>query len=104
MTTDTERWELAASIQLTPATETLDPQHFGVVTARPHPTGWFISARYRSGLSTAQVDDFAEFVRVRTYLLLTSGPDATTWQADDGGTFYAWCERAETIPQEWLAA
>ena len=104
MTIDDERWALAGSIQLTPAAEALDPELAGVITASPHPTGWFISARYRSGLSATDLRDFAEFVRVRTYLLLANGPVATTWEQDGSGTFHASCGRSAGLSNEWLAA
>lgn len=75
-----ENWDLASSVQLTPAAVELGPGELGVVIARTHPTGWFVSARYRPGLAVGDLEDFAEFVRVRVYLLLENGPTGSVWE------------------------
>lgn len=90
MTRD-DNWRLAESMQLTPAAVELPPEHHGVVTARSHPTGWFVSARYRPGLDAGELQDFAEFVRVRTYLLLEKGPQDSVWENIGDGSWHAVC-------------
>ena len=51
----------------------------GVVIARPHATGWFVSARCRHGLDSAEVETFKDFVTARVYLLLQEGPRPGAW-------------------------
>jgi hypothetical protein len=104
MKTNDEHWELARSIQLTPATGPLPPDHVGAVTARSHPAGWFVSARYRPGLSAAELVDFAEFVQVRTYLLLEQGPQPATWDHDGSSGWRANCVRSRLAPRERVNA
>ena len=85
---DAERdWEMANSIQITP-TDLGDEQqhHMGVVIARPHATGWFVSARCRHGLDSAEVETFKDFVTARVYRLLQEGPRPGAWtrgESDD---------------------
>lgn len=92
MKTRDDNWMLASSVQLTPALTGLDEGQHGAVTARVHPTGWFISARYKPDLATVDLEDFAEFVRVRVYLLLENGPSDQVWQpAKDERAWRASC-------------
>lgn len=104
MTTYDETWELAQSIQPTPAGETLPPGRNGVVIARPHPTGWFVSARYRPDLAVDDLEDFAVFAQVRTYLLLADGPRELTWEPDPAGGWRAYCVRTQPVSDERLSA
>jgi hypothetical protein len=90
-----ENWELARSIQLTPSRDGIRPGYNGVVTAEPHPAGWFISARFDPDLSAAEIQDFAQFVTVRTYLLLDRGPDGSEWEPTRDGVWRADCVAAE---------
>ena len=72
-------WEMANSIQITP-TELGDKQHhLGIVIARPHATGWFVSARCRHGLDGAEAGTFEQFVATQEYLLLQEGPTRGAW-------------------------
>jgi hypothetical protein len=79
-------WEMANSIQITPTDLGDEQQHVGVVIARPHATGWFVSARCRHGLGGAEVETFKDFVTARVYLLLQEGPRPGAWtrgESDD---------------------
>ena len=69
-----ENWALARSIQLAPTRAGLRAGCRGVVVAERNPTGWFISAGFDPELPAEQVEDFAHFVIVRTYLLLELAP------------------------------
>jgi hypothetical protein len=88
------RWEVASATQVfvadpttiaslaraydlggTPAT--LD----GALIATRHPTGWFLHAARRHDLPEDQLPAFRELVTVRSYLLLTLGPEAPAWLA-----------------------
>lgn len=86
-----EHWELARSIQITPTTETLPHGRHGVITIRQHAAGWFISARYPAELSDADRADFAQFVMVRTYLLLEQGPRPHLWESVADGCWRSYC-------------
>lgn len=57
----------------------------GLVEARRHPTGWFVSARYRRGTPSEEVLNFRHFVTVRVYLLLRLGPHVGVWDQDELG-------------------
>jgi hypothetical protein len=100
MKTDNEHWELVESIQLTPATVPLAHDYQGMVTARGHATGWFISARYRPSLTTEERADLADFVRVRTFLLLEHGPQPAPWERDDSGAWRAYSVASQLRPRE----
>lgn len=102
MNRNDENWAIARSIQLTPSREGLEPGCHGTVSAEPHPTGWFISARFDPDLEQAQVDDFAHFVMVRTYLLLEHGPDVAVWQYGTDGVWRATCVGSEGSVDELL--
>jgi hypothetical protein len=86
-----DHWELARSIQITPAREPLPPSHQGVIVARRHPTGWFISARHAPELNDTERADFEQFVMVRAYLLLKEGPRPDLWKPADDGNWRAYC-------------
>ncbi len=66
----------------------------GEVTARRHPTGWFISATRRAGMSTEDAEHFGHFVTVRVYLLLRWGPARGTWSFDGMHDEWHTCLRA----------
>ena len=72
-------WEMANSIQIIPTELDDEQHHVGVIIARPHATGWFVSARCRHGLDGAEVDTFKDFVAARVYLLLQEGPQPGAW-------------------------
>lgn len=83
----------------------------GVVHARPHPAGWFFRAEHRPGLAADERAEFAEFVAVRVFLLLTEGPVVGTWAPGDGeDDWVAVAERAhldladlvpDVVPAHW---
>lgn len=75
-------WATAMSVPIRPSLVDLDGGTAGAVTARRHPTGWFIVARYRPDMSSAELADFRHFVCVRVYLLLRHGPSPDTWAPD----------------------
>jgi hypothetical protein len=101
MTTHNDNWLLAESLQLTPANHPLGAGYHGIVTARPHPTGWFISARYRVDLAAGDLADFAEFARVRSYLLLENGPRKPAWElAEDRSWRAAYKPSSVNLPQD----
>lgn len=52
----------------------------GVLIAARHPTGWFLHAVRRDDLPEDQLAPFRESVTVRTFLLLTHGPEAPAWR------------------------
>jgi hypothetical protein len=52
----------------------------GVLVATRHPTGWFLHAVRRDDLSEGRLDAFREAVTVRSYLLLSDGPQAPAWR------------------------
>ena len=81
-------WQIAGDVQLTRTEEDLH-RYLGRVTARPHPTGWFISARCRTDLSPQETAELREVVVLRTYLLLTRGPQPGVWERAADGSFVA---------------
>jgi hypothetical protein len=84
-------WALAGAVQVFNDLADSDPTRVGAVVARPHATGWFLSAHHRPDLDAADVEHFAEFARVRAYLLLTQGPTAQTWTPGCGNDdWVAW--------------
>jgi hypothetical protein len=103
-------WVVAGAIELYADLEEPDRGREGVVVARPHPTGWFFSAHHRPNLDSASVEHFAEFARVRAYLLLTQGPSVGTWAPGPGDDWIAWspaeCAEAtalipDAVPADW---
>jgi hypothetical protein len=96
--------ELAQTIQVAPAREPLPSEQRGVVVARQHPTGWFISARYRPSLSAAEIDEFASFTEMQAHLLLESGPQDPSWQPDASGRWLAYYGRTAPTQREHVAA
>ncbi len=77
--TEDPEWAIAMCVPLGPGAVDVDGDILGVVTARKHATGWFISASHHAGLSKEQIADFGHFVSVRVYLLLRYGPGVGTW-------------------------
>ena len=106
-------WEMASSIQLTPSAFDGDEDHMGVLIARPHATGWFVSARCRPGLAGHELDQFRKFASHTAYLLFQEGPTtgswvpsarAEEWQAFlDADTRDLAVQIPETIPSQWAA-
>jgi hypothetical protein len=84
---------LARSIPITPTRDGIKSGCSGVVAAQRHPTGWFIFAGVDPDSTAEQIEDFAHFVVVRTYLLLEYGPQPSTWANDEAG---AWCADCPT--------
>jgi hypothetical protein len=103
-------WQLADGIELfadldpAAAPAEADGRCLGAVVARPHLTGWFFSAHHRADLGAEELAHFAEFARVRVYLLLTEGPKAATWAPGAGDDdWVAWSREdhldlADAIP------
>ncbi len=79
--TEDPEWAIAMSVPIGPGAVGVHGT-LGAVTARRHPTGWFIVARHRPDMSSAEVADFGHFVCVRVYLLLRYGPGPDTWAPD----------------------
>jgi hypothetical protein len=71
-------WAIASSIQIQERADSVDtvPR----ITARRHPTGWFISAVIPAGMTAEERSDFGHFVCVRVYLLLRNGPIPGAWE------------------------
>lgn len=72
-------WAIAMSVQLHEDTRGCSGTA-ARITARRHPTGWFISARHPAGLSAEELSDLRHFVCVRVYLLLHNGPIPGAWE------------------------
>jgi hypothetical protein len=101
-------WEMAQSIQITPSEFEGEREHVGVLIARPHATGWFISARCRRGLHAGELKHFQNFVARSAYLLLQEGPRPGTWaqgHSEQEWRAYAGHDSAgqepEVIPSQW---
>jgi hypothetical protein len=90
-----EHWELARSIQITAADEPLPPNRHGMIVARRHPTGWFISARRAPDLNGADRAALERSVMVRAYLLLKEGPRPHLWNRADDGSWRTYCLPAQ---------
>ena len=104
-TSSDENWALARSIQITASGEGLRRGCHGVLAAAPHATGWFIFARVDPNLAAADVDDFVEFVTVRSYLLLEQGPDSDLWERGIDGVWRTYCVAAEfDVARERISA
>jgi hypothetical protein len=85
------QWEVASATQIVvadPDTVTRlaaeivveqDAAVEAVLVAVRHPTGWFVHAVRRDDLAGASVASLRELVTVRTYLLLSRGPQAPVW-------------------------
>lgn len=80
-------WAIATSVQ---PQERVDRGSAGRITARRHPTGWFIAASRPPGMPAEERADFDHFVCVRVYLLLRNGPIPG-----------AWVRRSEEWVAEW---
>lgn len=91
------RWEVASATQILVAdAETvsrlaleagvLEQESLveAVLVARRHPTGWFVHAVRRDDLFKSQVHLLRELATVRTYLLLTRGPEPHVWRRGPG--------------------
>lgn len=77
--TEDPEWAIAMCVPIGPGAVDVDSGILGVVTARKHSTGWFISASHHAGMSHEEIADFRHFVSVRVYLLLYYGPGVDTW-------------------------
>jgi hypothetical protein len=106
-----DEWALAGAVEVFANLADPDPKHLGVVIARRCATGWFLSAHHRPGLDPDEIEHFAEFARVRAYLLLTQGPTVHTWTPGSGfDDWLAWSGRDEfdvaelvpdAVPADW---
>jgi hypothetical protein len=78
-------WAIARSIQL-------QVREGGAarITARRHPTGWYITASHPPDMPAEERADFRHFVCVRVYLLLHNGPIPGAWECGSS-------------PEEWAA-
>jgi hypothetical protein len=80
-------WAVATSIQIQ---ERADGGSTGPrITARGHPTGWFITASHPPGMRADERADFRHFVCVRVYLLLHNGPIPGAWERGCTGEWVA---------------
>jgi hypothetical protein len=95
--TDPE-WEVARSVLVGPSDAVWAAADADVLAIR-HPMGWFIRAQYRRGLAEDQLRDVAEFVLVRTYLLLTHGPQPDLWEEEQSAGEALW-HTTLLLPQE----
>lgn len=98
--TEDPEWAIAMSVPIAPDAVGLPGGILGAVTARRHPTGWFIVARHRADMSSAEVAGFGHFVCVRIYLLLRYGPGPDTWTLDGSGDHWRASLPAQTPLQE----
>jgi hypothetical protein len=69
----------------------------GRITARRHPTGWFLSASHPAGMSAEELADFRHFVSVRVYVLLHDGPVPGAWER--GSSSGEWVADLVPAPQ-----
>ena len=58
----------------------------GAVIAARHPTGWFVHALRSRWMSGHEARHFAEFVKVRVFLLLAGGGRPQAWGAAQDGS------------------
>lgn len=106
-------WDLARTIQVTPSAFEGEEDHAGVLIARPHATGWFVSARCRPDLPQQELDEFQDTAARRAYVLFQQGPEVGSWaQSTDGQEWRSFVdsgsrdqdeELPEVIPSEWAA-
>jgi hypothetical protein len=93
------RWEIAANTEIwTRDAATLtelargccgvdqNEQIYGAVIAARHPTGWFVHALRSPWMSGHEARHFAEFVKVRVFLLLVGGQRPQAWGAAQDGS------------------
>lgn len=115
-------WEIAGSTPVVPDDSFRHARHLdsgradtnaviGVITARSHATGWFVGARHRTDASAAEVRTFVEFVRLRVYNLLRTGPCDAGWTPAGEGTWQLHCAMRlpldapaipDVVPPHWL--
>ena len=76
-------WAIATSVQIREH-DGAAGHAAGRITARRHPTGWFITASHPAGMSAEERSDFAHFVCVRVYLLLRQGAVPGLWERGPG--------------------
>lgn len=72
-------WAIATSVPIRQREDGQGGGTAGRISARRHPTGWFICAIHPADLSAEQLSDLRHFVCVRVYLLLRNGPVPGTW-------------------------
>jgi hypothetical protein len=107
-------WDVASTIQVLEADPTTvtslaletdvsepDAAVEGVLVATRHPTGWFIHAVRRNDLSGAELAPVRELVTVRSYLLLSRGPEAPAWRRSptDGESRSVWYSLARELAE-----
>lgn len=80
--TEHPEWAIAADLPVAQQHCSRDNAMLGLVSARRHPTGWFVSAQLRPGAPPDDVVDFRHFITVRVYLLLRYGPQVGVWSRD----------------------
>ncbi|MEP7035658.1 MAG: hypothetical protein ABI934_08720 [Actinomycetota bacterium] len=93
------RWEVASNTEIwTSDAATLaelaggcygvdqNEQIYGAVIAARHPTGWFVHALRSRWMSGHEARQFAEFVKVRVFLLLVGGARPQVWGASQDGS------------------
>lgn len=80
--TEHPEWAIAANVPVAQHPCFQGNGIVGLVTARRHPTGWFVSAQLCQGTPPDDLLDFRHFVTVRVYLLLRYGPQVGVWERD----------------------
>jgi hypothetical protein len=88
-------WAIASSVQIQEHDGSGDSA--GRITARRHPTGWFISASHPTGMTAEERADFSHFVCVRVYLLLHNGPIPGAW--NPGSSTGEWVADLAATPE-----
>jgi hypothetical protein len=88
-------WAIARSIQIQERADGGEPGPR--ITARRHPTGWFISAVHPAGMTAGERADFGHFVCVRVYLLLHNGPIPGAWER--GSSRGEWVADLVAVPE-----
>jgi hypothetical protein len=73
----------------------------GVLVAVRHPTGWFLHAVRRDDLPPGELASFRELVTVRSYLLLSRGPEEPAWRRSptDGEWRSVWFSLARELAE-----
>ena len=80
--TENPEWAIAMSVPIRVHADGALGDTRGVMTARRHPTGWFIAASHRTEMSAEELADFRHFVHVRVHLLLRHGAQSGAWAHD----------------------
>ncbi|MDQ2748444.1 MAG: hypothetical protein ABI775_08790 [Pseudonocardiales bacterium] len=85
---DEVAWAVAEGTQIAPGLFK-DDERIGVIVARPHRTGWFVSAHHRMGLDDAHMVKLREYVTVHVFGLLWRGPLEAAWTHHPATDFWS---------------